>query len=106
MRDREPPRVQQLAPISRQPAQNERVVAGDVQSELPDAVCIRDGMTAGLLGRYAACTRNPNAVLAAIDEERAFRWLEKEVAGEFLDYRLHAMFYSSQAEELRARPVQ
>src|SRR5438128_9962854 len=30
--------------------------------------------TGDLLGRYAACTRNANVVLAAIDEERAFRW--------------------------------
>ncbi|MCI0349400.1 MAG: hypothetical protein L0Z53_08240, partial [Acidobacteriales bacterium] len=49
--------------------------------------------TGDLLGQYAACTRSPNAVLAAIDEERAFRWSEKEAAGDFLDYRLHAMFY-------------
>ena len=49
--------------------------------------------TADLLSRYAACTRNANVVLAAIDEERAFRWSEKEATGEFLDYRLHAMFY-------------
>src|SRR2546427_949690 len=49
--------------------------------------------TGDMIGRYIACTRNANAVLAAIDEERAFRWSEKETAGEFLDYRLHAMFY-------------
>src|SRR5689334_9634798 len=49
--------------------------------------------TGNMIGRYTGCTRNANAVLAAIDEERAFRWSEKEAAGEFLDYRLHAMFY-------------
>jgi hypothetical protein len=49
--------------------------------------------TGDLLGRYAACARNPTVVLAAIDEERGLKWLEKEAAGEFLDYRLHAMFY-------------
>src|SRR5438309_2456568 len=46
--------------------------------------------TGDMIGRYVGCTRNANAVLAAIDDERAFRWSEKETAGEFLDYRLHA----------------
>jgi hypothetical protein len=49
--------------------------------------------TGNMIGRYTGCTRNANAVLAAIDEERAFRWSEKEAVGEFLDYRLQAMFY-------------
>jgi hypothetical protein len=49
--------------------------------------------TGDLIGRYIKCARNPNVVLTAIDEERSFTWAEKEKAGEFLDYRLHAMFY-------------
>jgi len=46
-----------------------------------------------IIGRYAGGTRNTNAVLASIDEERCSRWSEKEAVGEFLDYRLYAMFY-------------
>ncbi|HYR45327.1 MAG TPA: hypothetical protein VER98_20000, partial [Terriglobia bacterium] len=46
-----------------------------------------------IIGRYAGGTRNTNAVLASIDEERCSRWSEKEADGEFLDYRLYAMFY-------------
>jgi type IV secretory pathway VirB4 component len=49
--------------------------------------------TGGMIRRYADCARNPNPVLASIDEDRCSRWSEKEAAGEFLDYRLHAMFY-------------
>src|SRR5437867_3771781 len=49
--------------------------------------------TGNAIRRYADCTRNTNVVLGLIDEERGSRWLEKERAGEFLDYRLHAMFY-------------
>src|SRR5213083_1996655 len=47
--------------------------------------------TGNMIGRYTGCARNANAVLAAIDEERAIRWTDKEADGEFLDYRLHAM---------------
>jgi type IV secretory pathway VirB4 component len=46
-----------------------------------------------VIRRYVDCTRNSNTVLASIDEERRTRWSEKENAGEFLDYRLYAMFY-------------
>src|SRR5438552_15050375 len=46
-----------------------------------------------VISRYADSARNTNAVLASIDGERCSRWSEKEAAGEFLDYRLHAMFY-------------
>src|SRR5215831_17804239 len=49
--------------------------------------------TGDVIRRYADCTRNPNIVLASIDEERRSRWSEKESAGEFLDYRLVAMFH-------------
>jgi type IV secretory pathway VirB4 component len=49
--------------------------------------------TGDVIRRYVACTRNSNMVLAAIDEDRRSRWSEKETAGEFLDYRLYAMFY-------------
>src|SRR5947208_11127346 len=49
--------------------------------------------TGDVIRRYADCTRNSNMVLASIDEERRSRWAEKETAGEFLDYRLYAMFY-------------
>ena len=49
--------------------------------------------TGDVIRRYADCTRSSNTVLASIDEERRTRWLEKETAGEFLDYRLYAMFY-------------
>src|SRR5262245_1128229 len=43
----------ELASISRQSAQHESVVAADVQDKLPNAVCIRDWMAAGLLSRHA-----------------------------------------------------
>ncbi len=46
-----------------------------------------------VIRRYADSARNTNEVLASIDAERCSRWSEKEAAGEFLDYRLHAMFY-------------
>src|SRR6516165_5798638 len=46
--------------------------------------------TGDVIRRYADCTRNPNIVLASIDDERRSRWSEKESAGEFLDYRLVA----------------
>jgi hypothetical protein len=49
--------------------------------------------TGDVIRRYVDCTRNSNMVLAAIDEHRRSRWSEKETAGEFLDYRLYAMFY-------------
>src|SRR5215467_3125047 len=49
--------------------------------------------TGHVIRRYVDCTRNSNAVLASIDEDRRSRWTEKESAGEFLDYRLYAMFY-------------
>src|SRR5262247_4258384 len=49
--------------------------------------------TGDAIRRYVDCTRNSNAVLASIDEDRRSRWTEKESAGEFLDYRLYAMFY-------------
>src|SRR6266516_4712133 len=49
--------------------------------------------TGDVIRRYADSARNRNPVLASIDEERCSRWSEKEAAGEFLDYRLHAMFY-------------
>lgn len=49
--------------------------------------------TGSLIGRYADGSRSTNAVLSAIDEERCSKWLEKEGAGEFLNYRLHAMFH-------------
>lgn len=49
--------------------------------------------TGNVIGRYAGATHQPNAVLSAIDEDRCRRWLEKESAGEFFDYRLHAMFH-------------
>src|SRR5690349_17603323 len=47
--------------------------------------------TGNMIGRYTGCARDANAVLAAIDEERAIRWADKEADGEFLDCRLHAM---------------
>jgi len=47
----------------------------------------------GIVQRYADCARNTNTVLASIDEERCTQWSEKEAAGEFLNYSLHAMFY-------------
>src|SRR6058998_3637118 len=49
--------------------------------------------TGDVIRRYADSARSSNIVLASIDEERCSRWSEKETAGEFLDYRLHAMFY-------------
>ena len=49
--------------------------------------------TGNVIGQYADCARSTNVVLGAIDQERCSRWLEKEGAGEFFDYRLHAMFY-------------
>src|SRR5215813_3773444 len=49
--------------------------------------------TGHVIRRYVGCTRNSNAVLASIDEGRRSRWTEKESTGEFLDYRLYAMFY-------------
>src|SRR6267142_2793544 len=49
--------------------------------------------TGNVIGRYVECSRSTNVVLGAIDEERRSGWVEKESAGEFLDYRLHAMFY-------------
>src|SRR5215468_7995122 len=49
--------------------------------------------TGEMISRYIGSTRNANSVLAAIDKERSSRWSEKEAAGEFFDYRLHAMFY-------------
>src|SRR6266571_5888630 len=49
--------------------------------------------TGNMIGRYVGCYRSTNVVLGAIDEERRSGWVEKESAGEFLDYRLHAMFY-------------
>jgi type IV secretory pathway VirB4 component len=49
--------------------------------------------TGDVIRRYVDCTRNSNVVLASIDEERRTRWAEKETSGEFLDYRLYAMFY-------------
>ena len=47
----------------------------------------------GVIGGYADGSRSSNAVLAAIDRERSSRWSEKEAAGEFLDYRLYAIFH-------------
>ena len=44
--------------------------------------------TGDVIRRYTDCARSANTVLASIDEERRTRWLEKETAGEFLDYRL------------------
>src|SRR5881296_3742785 len=49
--------------------------------------------TGSVIPRYVECTRSSNTVLTSIDAERCSRWSEKEAAGEFLDYRLHAMFY-------------
>src|SRR5688572_614020 len=49
--------------------------------------------TGNVIRRYVSGTQNPSAVLAAIDEERCRVWSEKESAGEFFDYRLHAMFH-------------
>src|SRR5688572_14024713 len=49
--------------------------------------------TGNVINRYAIGTQQPNTVLAAIDEDRCRRWLEKESTGEFFDYRLHAMFH-------------
>src|SRR6266566_3153220 len=49
--------------------------------------------TGDVIGQYASCARNTNVVLASIDEERCSRWSTKEAAGEFHDYRPHAMFY-------------
>src|SRR5436309_5058497 len=46
-----------------------------------------------VIRRYADCGRSSNAILAAIDTERCSRWSEKEAAGEFLDYRLYAIFH-------------
>src|SRR6476659_7439625 len=45
--------------------------------------------TGNIIGRQISCGRITSAVLAAIDDERRSKWLEKEGAGEFLDYRLH-----------------
>src|SRR4051812_15290907 len=49
--------------------------------------------TGDVIRRYADCTRNSNIVLGSIDRQRCSGWFEKEAAGEFLDYRLYAMFY-------------
>src|SRR6266568_2022244 len=49
--------------------------------------------TGSVIQRYVECTRSSNTVLTSIDAERCSRWSEKEAAGEFLDYRLYAMFY-------------
>jgi type IV secretory pathway VirB4 component len=49
--------------------------------------------TGDVVRQYVDCTRNSNVVLTSIDEERRSRWSEKEKAGEFLDYRLYAVFY-------------
>ena len=46
-----------------------------------------------VIGRYAGGSRSSNAVLASIDRDRYFRSSEKEAAGEFLDYRLYAIFH-------------
>jgi type IV secretory pathway VirB4 component len=42
---------------------------------------------------YGSGTQIPSPVLAAIDAERCRVWSEKESAGEFFDYRLHAMIH-------------
>jgi type IV secretory pathway VirB4 component len=49
--------------------------------------------TGSVIQRYADSARHSNVILSAIDRERSFRWSEKEAAGEFLDYRLYAMFH-------------
>jgi type IV secretory pathway VirB4 component len=49
--------------------------------------------TGDVIRQYADCARNSNMVLASIDAARCSRWLHKEAAGEFLHYRLYAMFY-------------
>ena len=49
--------------------------------------------TGGVIPRYADCTRSSNTVLTSIDAEHCSRWSEKEAAGEFLDYRLYAIFH-------------
>src|SRR5262245_24003439 len=48
--------------------------------------------TGDVIRRYVDCTRNSNAVLASIAEDRRSRWTEREAAGEFLDCRLSARF--------------
>jgi type IV secretory pathway VirB4 component len=47
----------------------------------------------GVIQRYADSGRHSNVILSEIDRERWSRWSEKEAAGEFLDYRLYAMFH-------------
>src|SRR5881296_33599 len=49
--------------------------------------------TGDVIRQYADCARNSNMVLTSIDAARCSRWLQKEAAGEFLDYRLYGMFY-------------
>jgi len=49
--------------------------------------------TGDMIRRYADSNRNSKAILASIDTERCARWSEKEAAGEFLDYRLYAIFH-------------
>src|SRR5262249_51445526 len=63
----------------------------DPCGSISDSKSVR--IQATLLADNKGCARNGNVVLTAIDEERAFRWSAKEAAGEFLNYRLHAMFY-------------
>jgi type IV secretory pathway VirB4 component len=49
--------------------------------------------TGDVIRRYAECGRSSNAILTSIDGERCSRWSEEEAAGEFLDYRLYAIFH-------------
>jgi type IV secretory pathway VirB4 component len=49
--------------------------------------------TGDVIRRYEDSSRSSNAILASIDTERCSRWSEKETAGEFLDYRLYAIFH-------------
>jgi type IV secretory pathway VirB4 component len=49
--------------------------------------------TGNVIDRYAAGSQQSNTVLTSIDEARCNRWSEKESAGEFFNYRLHAMFH-------------
>ena len=49
--------------------------------------------TGSVIEQYGSGTQKLNAVLSAIDQDRCTRWSEKELAGEFFDYRLHAMFH-------------